>query len=92
MEASGPTMAELGVRLSLLLPHTRALHGVGACLCSPSTAVEGWKVFPACKLLCLEAAASTAAHQHRTNLRWTAARPHWPCKMGSGGNGDTTGL
>lgn len=50
------------------------------------------KFFPACKLLCLQAAASTATHQHRMNLCWTAARPHWPCKMSSGGNGDTTGM
>lgn len=41
----------------------------------PTAAAEGWEVFPARKLLCLEAAAGTAAHQHLTKLHWTAARP-----------------
>lgn len=92
MEASGPTAAKLRVRLSLLCPYTRAPHRVGAWPSSPTTAVEGWKGFSACKLLCLEAATSTATHQHHMNLCWTVARPHWPCKMGSGGNSDTRGM
>lgn len=59
---------------------------------SPQATAEGWEAFPAHKLLCLEAAASTATHQHPTKLRWTAARPCCPRGQSSGGNGDTPWL